>query len=90
MHCIQALCCCIICAKNMILDLDISLWARAVSEKNARTCTSCTVAARSTCKAIPKDSQTLFKSRHFQHRHKNIQRETAKKKLDQVSECFWI
>ena len=60
MHCIQALCCCIICAKNMILDLDISLWARAVSEKNARTCTSCTVAARSTCKAIPKDSQTLF------------------------------
>ena len=33
MHCIKALCCCIICAKNVILDLDISLWARAVSEK---------------------------------------------------------
>ena len=33
MHCIKAFSCSIICAKNIILDLDISLWARAVSEK---------------------------------------------------------
>ena len=89
MHCIQALCCCIICAKNMILDLDISLWARAVSEKK-RTYMHlmhgcCTLNMQSHPQRFSHLVQILTLPTLTQQHPKG-----NSKKLDQVSGCFWI
>ena len=79
MHCIKAFSCSIICAKNIILDLDISLWARAVSEKTHVHAPHARLLHAQHAKPSPKMLTSCSSLDTSNTDAKNIQRETTKK-----------